>query len=69
MPFKKLGPNRYQSPSGKVFNLNQVRLYYAGGDHFPGQPGFKGRIATMARGGVIRQDTYWKNRNCANMQK
>jgi len=37
MPFKKIGENKYQGPSGKVFNQNQVRLYYARGGSFPGQ--------------------------------
>jgi hypothetical protein len=29
MPFKKIGDNKYQSPSGKVFTEKQVKLYYA----------------------------------------
>ena len=37
MPFKKLGPDKYQGPSGKVFNAAQVQLYYAHGGSFPGQ--------------------------------
>jgi hypothetical protein len=43
MPFTRIAHNKYRGPSGKTFNLNQVKLYYAGGDHFPGQKGFKGR--------------------------
>ena len=39
MPFTKIGRDQYQGPSGKKFNLNQVRLYYAEGGHFPGQKG------------------------------
>jgi hypothetical protein len=39
MPFNKLGPNKYRGPSGKVFNYNQVRLYYSLGGKFPGQKG------------------------------
>jgi hypothetical protein len=39
MPFSKLGPNKYRGPSGKVFNYNQVRLYYSLGGKFPGQKG------------------------------
>ena len=31
MPFKKVGKNRYRSPSGKIFTLKQVRAYYATG--------------------------------------
>lgn len=34
MPFKKLGNDRYQGPSGKVFNQKQVQLYYARGGTF-----------------------------------
>ena len=37
MPFTKLGGGQYQGPSGKKFNLNQVRMYYARGGNFPGQ--------------------------------
>jgi hypothetical protein len=29
MPFKKIGDNKYQSPSGRVFTEKQVKLYYA----------------------------------------
>jgi hypothetical protein len=29
MPFKKVGKNRYRSPSGKILTLAQVRAYYA----------------------------------------
>ena len=35
MPFKKTGTDDYTGPSGKHFNLNQVRLYYANGGKFP----------------------------------
>jgi hypothetical protein len=63
MPFTKVGPNKYKGPSGKTFNLNQVRLYYAGGDHFPGQKGSKGtRVKGYARGGMIAAH---KNRHVA----
>lgn len=31
MPFKKTGPNRYKSPSGKKFTKKQVIAYYATG--------------------------------------
>lgn len=37
MPFKKLGPDRYQGPTGKIFDLAQVQLYYSNGGKFPGQ--------------------------------
>lgn len=29
MPFKKIGPNKYVSPSGRKWTSKQVRLYYA----------------------------------------
>jgi len=29
MPFKKAGPNRYKSPSGRTFTKKQVAMYYA----------------------------------------
>ena len=29
MPFKKVGPNKYTSPSGKTFTKKQVEAYYA----------------------------------------
>ncbi len=39
MPFVKIGPNRYRSPSGRVYNKKQVDLWYAGGGKFPGEKG------------------------------
>lgn len=29
MPFKKVGPNKYRSPSGRIFTAKQVKAYYA----------------------------------------
>ena len=29
MPYKKIGKNKYVSPSGKKFNGKQIRSYYA----------------------------------------
>lgn len=29
MPFKKVGENKYKSPSGRDFSKKQVKLYYA----------------------------------------
>ena len=29
MPFKKVGPNKYKSPSGRVMSTKQVKAYYA----------------------------------------
>jgi hypothetical protein len=37
MPFTKIGPDKYRGPSGKVFDYNQVKLYYSNGGKFPGQ--------------------------------
>ena len=31
MPFKKVGPNKYKSPSGRTFTKKQVEAYYATG--------------------------------------
>lgn len=41
MPFKKVGPNKYQSPSGKTFTKKQVALYHAT-DGFKKAPKGKG---------------------------
>jgi hypothetical protein len=70
MPFKKLGGGRYEGPSGKTFNLAQVKLYYAGGEKFPGQKKAGGGIVksaftkgtgpvntTYAEGGEVLQAT------------
>lgn len=37
MPFKKVAPGKYESPSGRKYNSAQVKLYYSMGGHFPGQ--------------------------------
>ena len=37
MPFKKLGKDRYEGPSGRVFTKKQVEVYYAHGERFPGR--------------------------------
>lgn len=29
MPFTKVAPDKYKSPSGKTFDTAQVKLYYA----------------------------------------
>ena len=29
MPFKKVGKNKYKSPSGRKFTKKQIKLYYA----------------------------------------
>ena len=55
MPFKKLAPDKYQGPSGRTFNLNQVKRYYARGGHF-------------AKGGVVKsQDKCMNKRNTLKM--
>ena len=28
MPFKKIGPNKYRSPSGRIMTKEQVAAYY-----------------------------------------
>lgn len=42
MPFKKVGRNKYRSPSGRKYTAKQVRLYYATG-------GFKRKPRRKAR--------------------
>lgn len=37
MPFQRIGKNDYTSPSGRHYDLAQVRLWYANGGKFPGQ--------------------------------
>ena len=34
MPFKKVGSDKYKSPSGRTYNKKQVKLYHAN-DGFP----------------------------------
>jgi len=31
MPFKKVGKNKYKSPSGRTYTKKQVKAYYATG--------------------------------------
>jgi len=35
MPFTRVGPNDYVSPSGRHYTKKQVALYYAHGESFP----------------------------------
>jgi len=42
MPFKKVGPDDYVSPSGRHFNKEQVALYYA-------TDGFKKKTRTKTK--------------------
>lgn len=42
MPFKKVAPNKYKSPSGKAFTKKQVVAYYA-------TDGFKTKPKTKKR--------------------
>jgi hypothetical protein len=37
MPFKKIGKNKYKSPSGRTYNDSQVKLYYSLGGRFPNE--------------------------------
>ena len=43
MPFKKIGKNKYKSPSGRVFTKKQVAFYYATGGTFRRRKKAKGR--------------------------
>lgn len=43
MPFKKIGKNKYISPSGKVYTKKQVKLYYAT-EGFTKKPAAKRRV-------------------------
>jgi len=45
MPFTKIGPNTYVSPSGRKYNGEQVKLYYANGGKFPGEKRKKKKIS------------------------
>ena len=49
MPFKKLGPDKYEGPSGKVFDKKQVRLAYAT-DNFTKAPGKSKTVHKSAMG-------------------
>ena len=42
MPFKKVAPNKYKSPSGRTFTKKQVEAYYATG-------GFKRPVRKSAK--------------------
>ncbi len=39
MPFTKIGPDKYRSPSGRTYTESQVKLWYANGGKFPGEEG------------------------------
>jgi hypothetical protein len=45
MPFKKVGPDDYVSPSGRHFNKAQVQLYYARGGTFKKPPHGRRKLA------------------------
>jgi len=34
MPFKRIGKNKFRSPSGRIFTAAQVKRYYARGGKF-----------------------------------
>lgn len=63
MPFKRQGTNDFTSPSGRHFNLAQVRLWYARGGKFPGQKG-RGELAAHQKGvqKAIKKDPVAKSR-------
>lgn len=54
MPFAKLGHGRYEGPSGRKFDLAQVRLWYAKGGKFPGQKSDKAVPAEGAKHRRVR---------------
>lgn len=58
MPFKKVGADDYTGPSGKHFNINQVRLYYARGGSFPGQKHAAGGPVTHKEPSMARSKSY-----------
>jgi len=39
MPFSKVGPDKYQTPSGRTYTGAQRRLWFARGGKFPGEKG------------------------------
>lgn len=43
MPFKKVGKNKYKSPSGRTFTKKQVTMYYATKGFTQNMPGKKGK--------------------------
>lgn len=49
MPFKKVGRNKFKSPSGRTFTKKQVALYHAG-NGFPKKAGTKKRGRSKRRG-------------------
>lgn len=73
MPFTKKGDDDYTGPSGRHFNLKQVRLYYAHGGHFPGQQGFSGGGVVSNKGYMGKDASYAQGgavlgRNCDFMK-
>ena len=52
MPFKKVGRNKYKSPSGRTFTKPQVKMYYATGGFKDkgGGAGARSNIAGIKRG-------------------
>jgi hypothetical protein len=53
MPFRKIAPNKYVSPSGRTFNQKQIALYYAKGGRFPGNPGMAETLPRPERSPTI----------------
>lgn len=57
MPYHRVGPNDYQSPSGKHINSAQLRLWYANGQKWPGEKHSEGAMK-YAKGGDVRPANY-----------
>jgi len=49
MPFKKIAPNKYVSPSGRKWTAKQVKLYYATGGFKKKVKGFKKKVKRKKR--------------------
>jgi uncharacterized protein YaiI (UPF0178 family) len=50
VPFTKVGPNEYRSPSGRKFTAKQVKMYYAT-NGFKKKPRRKGGKTTSKKSG------------------
>lgn len=49
MPFKKVGKNKYKSPSGRTFTRKQVIMYYSLGGKFPKHKNKKHKYAKQRK--------------------
>jgi hypothetical protein len=57
VPYQKVGKNDYVSPNGRHINSAQLRLWYAGGQKWPGQKKSEGKMS-YAKGGDVRVASY-----------